>query len=272
MKILAIGDVVGSPGRSLLTQHLDAYRKKNDIDFVVCNGENAAGGSGITGKIYRSLIHNGCDVITCGDHTYRNKEIVSCIDADFFVRPANFSPLATGKGWVMAECNDKKIAVINLIGRVFMQPAENPFICVDALLKEIGDTADIIIVDMHCEATSEKIAMGHHLDGRATAVFGTHTHVQTSDARIFPKGTAHITDVGMTGPRHGVIGRCHEPVLYKFLTEMPAKFDVAKEDLVMEGAIITIDDETNCATDIQAIRVMEADFPAAVTSPPPAED
>lgn len=255
MKILTIGDLVGSPGRSLLTQHLQNYRRHAGIDFVICNGENAAGGSGITGKIYRSLLHNGCDVITCGDHTYRNKEITSCIDADFFIRPANFSPRANGKGWVIAECGDKKVAVINLIGRVFMQPYENPFICVDEILNEIGERADIIIVDMHCEATSEKIAMGYHLDGRVSAVFGTHTHVQTSDARLLPKGTAHITDVGMTGPRNGVIGRRSEAVVYKFLTEMPCKFDVATEDVVLEGALIEIDDATNKTLSIQALRL-----------------
>ncbi len=229
MKLLFIGDIVGSIGRDALQSYLPRLKSKYKPDAVIVNGENAAAGRGITKKIYDDLLFMGVDVITMGNHTWDQKEIFDFIDdADYLIRPANFSEDAPGKGSVTITKNGKQLTVMNLHGRVFLPPHDCPFKKVDEMIEEAQKISPYIFVDFHAEATSEKIAFGWHLDGRASAVVGTHTHVQTADNRILPGGTAYITDVGMTGPYDGVLGMGKENVLYKFKTNLPARFEVPK--------------------------------------------
>jgi len=254
-KTLVLGDIVGRPGREVLERQLPAFIQKEDIHFVVANGENASGGSGITPEVAKKLFACGLDVITTGDHVWKKKEITQLLETEPRVlRPTNYSPLALGKGWTVVESHAGiPVGVINLLGRVFMQPIDCPFRAVDEVLKDLSKKAKVIIVDIHAEATSEKIAMGWYLDGRVSAVVGTHTHVQTADERILPNGTAYITDLGMTGPYKSVLGRDIDKVLKAIITQMPTRFDVAEKDVRMSGAIITIDSSTGKALEIKRL-------------------
>jgi len=254
-RALLIGDIVGKPGRRALAVGLPLLMKDHPIDVIIANGENTAGGSGITPPIFDELRAMGVDVVTLGDHVYRKKEAVPLLtESDRLLRPLNLPDEAAGRGWTVLESQSGfPFAVITLLGRTFMKPAACPFHAVDKALAEIGDRAKLIFVEMHAEATSDKIGMGWHLDGRASAVFGTHTHVQTSDERVLPQGAAYITDLGMTGPHEGILGRRREKVLSAVITGMPTYFDVATGDLRISGALVTADTQTGRASAIQRV-------------------
>jgi metallophosphoesterase (TIGR00282 family) len=256
-RAVVIGDVVAKPGRKALAVALGDLLKARPIDVVIVNAENAAGGSGFTPGIFDELRALGVDCVTLGDHVYRKKEVVPLLaESDRVLRPANLQPEAVGRGYTILESQSGfPFAVVSLLGRTFMKPADCPFHAVDKILAEIGDRAKLIFIDMHAEATSDKIAMGWHLDGRATCVFGTHTHVQTADERVLPGGTAYITDVGMTGPYEGVLGRRKEKVLSALVTGMPTYFDVASGDLRVCGALVTADTATGRATAIERLNI-----------------
>ena len=248
MKVLAIGDLVGECGLKKLSEEIGRIKKENDIDFTIVNGENVAEGMGITKKLFDGIINAGVDVVTMGNHTWGKKEIFSFIDNPKLIRPANLPEGVCGKGFGIYECNNKKIAVINLLGRTDMGIlSENPFVKASKILEEIKDKADIIILDFHAEATAEKIAMGYYLDGKVSVVFGTHTHVQTADEKILSSGTGYITDIGMTGPKESVIGMDIEASLKRFVTTLPEKYRVAEGKAMLNGVIFEIDDE-NCKT------------------------
>ena len=257
LNILCIGDIVGRPGRRIVSEKLKAIVRELDIDCVIANAENAAGGSGLTPQIYEKLLRAGVNLITMGDHTYRKRGIIPTLEtADNIVRPANFSESAAGKGVAFYHTNKGPVvAVIALIGRLFMKPGDCPYSAVDKILPRIAQKADIVVVDFHAEATSEKIAMGYHLDGRASLCFGTHTHVMTADERIMPKGTAYITDIGMTGAHDSVLGRGVESVLKAFRTQMPFPFEIATGDVRMNGVLVTVDSHTGKAEQIKRVRV-----------------
>ncbi len=257
MKVLLVGDIVGKPGRNAFTQIAAQLKNEGRVDFIIANGENAASGRGPTPEIANALLNAGADVITLGDHAWDSREMVAGIDMESrFVRPANFPKSAPGKGFVRVDTPEGPITILQLIGRVFMQPNYDcPFQTADRMLKgELGGDR-VIFVDMHGEASSERMAMGRFLDGRVSAVFGTHTHCQTSDETVFANGTAYITDLGMTGPRDSVLGRDVEPVIRKFLTGVPQKFDVAKGDPALEGAIVDVDMKTGKARSIERLRI-----------------
>jgi 2',3'-cyclic-nucleotide 2'-phosphodiesterase len=260
LNILCIGDIVGRPGRRILSEKLKAFVAEKSIDCVIANAENAAGGSGLTPQIYEKLLKYGINLITLGDHTYRKKEIIPVLENNSnIVRPANLSELAAGKGFATFQTGKGvNITVISLIGRIFMKPAECPYNTIDKLLARLQSNSDIIFVDFHAEATSEKIALAYFLDGRVSCVFGTHTHVPTADERIMPKGTAYITDVGMTGAHNSVIGRSVESVLKSFRTQMPYSYEVATEDVRMDAALVEVDGNTKKADKIERI-VIKAD-------------
>jgi len=248
-----IGDIVGEPGRKALFVALPTLINNYKIDFIVVNGENAAGGFGITGNIASKLYSYGVDCITTGNHVWRNKEVYRIIDSDKrLVRPANYPQGTPGRGWTIIEKNGKKLGVLNLLGRVFMEPLECPFRVARKEISQIKKHTEAIIVDFHGEATSEKMAMGWFLDGQVGAVIGTHTHVQTADDRILPLGTAYITDAGMTGSFNSVIGMKKEPAIKKFITMLPSKFSVADGDLRINGVLVTLNSEGR-ATGIERI-------------------
>src|SRR3990172_11850876 len=255
INILAIGDIVGQPGRKILEKKLRNFIKEQNIDFCIANAENAAGGSGITVDIAKKLFSYDVNAITMGDHVWKRKEIYDSLQSEQrLLRPANYSPLAHGRGYVAIKTKGgHSIGIINLLGRIFMKPADCPFRAADAAVKELSKLTNIIIVDMHAEATSEKIAMGWYLDGRVSAVVGTHTHVQTSDEKILPKGTAYITDVGMVGPRDSILGRNIDCVLKSIVTQVPTRYDIAEKDIRIEGVAITINKETGKAEKIKKI-------------------
>ena len=240
MRILFVGDVFGQPGRDALLGWLPGYRAEHAVDFVIANGENAANGAGITSKIALKLLGGGVDVLTTGNHVWRQKEVFSFLSSDDrIVRPANYPERAPGRGLTVRPAPDgSPVAVINLAGELFMNTGLSPFRIVDALVEEAHRQAETVIVDLHAEATSEKVAMGHYLDGRVTAVLGTHTHVQTSDARVLPGGTAYMTDVGMTGPLDSVIGVRTDIIVRRFLTELPAQFEVGDGPVRLDAALI----------------------------------
>jgi metallophosphoesterase (TIGR00282 family) len=266
LNILCIGDIVGRPGRRIVAEKLRSLIKEHEIDCVIANAENAAGGSGLTPQIYDKLIRSGVNLITLGDHTYRKREIITVLEtADNIVRPANMSERAAGKNFaVYKTAKGPTVAVCALIGRLFMKPADCPYNTADRILPQIQQKADIIIVDFHAEATSEKVAMGYHLDGRVSACFGTHTHIVTADEKIFPRGTAYITDIGMTGPHDSILGRSVENVLKSFRTQMPFPFEIASGDVKMNGVLITVDSNTKKAERIQRICI-KADSEEAAT-------
>jgi metallophosphoesterase (TIGR00282 family) len=244
MRVLFIGDVVGRPGRDCLGAAMPGLRERHSPDLVVVNGENSAGGVGITEKSAAGLFDAGADVITTGNHVYRHREAYGYLDDERrVIRPANYPMGNPGRGHTIVEAAGSRVAVVNLSGALHLRVARSPFPDADALLERIGGECDAIVVDFHAELTSEKVAMGWHLDGRVAAVFGTHTHVPTADARILPGGTAVITDVGMTGSRSGIIGVRREQALEAFITQMPVRFETAGEDLWLNGAAVEIDAE-----------------------------
>lgn len=256
MKILFIGDTVGEPGRRAIEELLPKIIKRDGIDFVIANGENAAGGSGITPSIADQLFECGVDVITSGDHIWKKKEIVEELGSDRRVlRPANYPNGAPGFGYGVFESSSGiNVGVMNIVGRVFMQAVECPFRVAKEIVDKIKDKARVIIVDMHAEATSEKIALGYYLDGTVSGVLGTHTHVQTADEKVLPGGTAFISDAGMTGPFDGVIGRKKEQIIRRFLTQLPTKFEMAEGDIQLHGVILDIDDKTGKANSIKRVQ------------------
>lgn len=254
MKILAVGDLIGNAGIKELRKQLDKIRKEENIDFTIVNGENAAEGMGITQKNLDDILSQKVDVITMGNHTWAKKDIFKFIDHPKLIRPANYPKGVVGKGYGIYTCQNKKIAVINLIGRVDINVlSENPFIIAKELVEKLQKQVDIIIVDFHAEATAEKIAMGYFLDGKATAVFGTHTHVQTADEKILPKGTAYITDLGMTGPKNSVIGMDIEVSFKRFETTLPERYRIATGETMLNGVIFDIDDDTNKVKQVKRI-------------------
>ena len=240
IKILFAGDIVGGIGRRTLLRLLPELRERHAPDFVVVNAENAAGGTGITPKIAEELFAAGIDAITLGNHTYRHREIYPYLDAeDRIVRPANFLRSQPGHGWCVVSRDGVRLGVVSLSGNLYMNAARPAFSEADAALHALKGEVDHVLVDMHAEATSEKIGMGWHLDGRVTAVVGTHTHVPTADARLLPGGTAYITDVGMTGPRGGVIGVKREQALEALITRMPVRFETSDDDPWLNAVLIT---------------------------------
>ncbi|MBQ2835422.1 MAG: TIGR00282 family metallophosphoesterase [Clostridia bacterium] len=254
MRILAVGDLVGESGVRKLKEMLPKIKKEENIDFVITNGENSAGGMGITEKNFRDILDAGTNVITMGNHTWGKKDIFKFIDSPQLLRPANYPRGVVGKGIGIYECKDKKIAVINLIGRVDINIlSENPFIIAKEMVDEIKDKVDIIIMDFHAEATAEKIAMARFLDGKVTAIYGTHTHVQTADEQIFTGGTAYITDIGMTGPKNSVIGMDIEASIKRFETTLPEKYKLAEGECIFNAVIFEIDDKTDKVTEIKRI-------------------
>jgi len=250
INIICIGDIVGRPGREVLAKVLPALRKAHAADLVIANGENAAGGSGILPKQAEEIFAAGVDVITLGDHVWDKPQVHPYLDENpHIIRPANFPDGVPGRGWVVATSKSGvKVGVINLLGRTFMRYNVNcPFRMLDTVLAGLKEQAKVIVLDMHAETTSEKVAMGHYSDGRVSAVFGTHTHIQTADEKILPGGTAYITDLGMSGPYDSVIGQNKEKIIQRFLTSMPHKFEVAEGPAVLHGVIVTIDAGTGKA-------------------------
>jgi len=246
MNILFIGDIIGNSGVKKVVEILPLLKTQKNIDFVIANGENSADGMGITAKIFKDLISCGVNVITMGNHTWGKKEIFNLLDSHNLIRPANYPEGVVGRGYYIYNCNDKKIAVINLIGRVDMGVlSENPFLTAEKIINKIKGKVDIIMVDFHAEATAEKIAMGYFLDGKASAVLGTHTHVQTADEKILENGTAYITDVGMTGPVKSVIGMDVDASIKRFVTTLPERYKVSDDkNVALNGCILKINDET----------------------------
>ena len=258
MRILFIGDIVGNPGRKATTEYLKLLNKSSTTyDYIVANGENAAGGKGITFEIVDQLLASGVSAITTGNHVWDNKDIFDFIDTTpQLIRPANYPTEILGKGVTIVPSVDgsTKLAVINLAGQIFMNRYANPFHALNSILAEVKAETPYVILDFHAEATSEKIAMGWHADGKIGAVIGTHTHVQTADERVLPKGTAYITDVGMTGPHDSVIGSKREQVVESFLTMMPTRFVVAKDNIRLNAVDIELNDSTGLAESIQRIQ------------------
>jgi metallophosphoesterase (TIGR00282 family) len=248
MNILFIGDIVGAPGRRAVAELLPRAVDHFFIDLVVANGENASGGIGITPQVADDLLSQGVDVLTSGNHIWKHKEILSYLEGtDRLLRPANYPPETPGRGFTTVEtAAGEPVAIINLEGRVFMNAIECPFRAMDQFLETLSPEVKVILVDMHAEATSEKQAMGWYLDGRVSAVVGTHTHVQTADERILPGGTGYITDAGMTGPVDSVIGMRREIILERFLTQRPQPFKVATQNLQLQGAVLKIDPDGHC--------------------------
>lgn len=259
MRILFIGDVVGSLGRDTVTTYLPKLKKKYRPQVTIVNGENAAAGRGITGKIYKKFLQDGVDVVTLGNHTWDNRDIFEFIDeAKKMVRPANFPEGTPGQGIVYVKVNQFELAVINLQARSFMVDLDDPFRKAERLIAEAQKRTPLIFVDFHGETTSEKQAMGWFLDGRVSAVVGTHTHVQTNDSRILPQGTAYLSDVGMTGPYDGILGMKREAIIEKFLTALPKRFEVVEEGrAILSACVIDIDDQTGQAKRIEAFQISE---------------
>ena len=256
MKILAVGDIVGKSGVNKFKNEIPKFVENNNIDFVIVNGENAAEGMGLTEKMYRELLNSKANVVTMGNHTWGKMEIFGFIEDNKIIRPANYPNNNPGRGYRTFECKGKKIAVINLIGRVTMGVlSENPFLIAKDIIKKIKSTVDIIVIDMHAEATAEKIALSYYLNGDATVIFGTHTHVQTADERIMPNGTAYITDIGMTGPIESVIGMNIESSVKRFETSLPERYKVAEGESKLDGCVFEIDDLTNKAIKIERINL-----------------
>jgi len=248
MLILAIGDVIGKPGRKALNQLLPSLRRQHGIDLVIVNGENAAGGIGLTLDTAGEMLDAGTDVLTSGNHIWMHREIYPYLDSEMpILRPLNYPPGVPGRGYLVIG----KVAVVNIIGRVFIGDFDCPFRAMDTLLSELEEK--IIIVDFHAEATSEKVAMGRYLDGRVSAVLGTHTHVGTTDTRILPRGTAYVSDIGMTGPLDSVIGDDTEAAIQRFLTSMPHRLSVGRGKTALNGILVKVDDDTGKALSIERI-------------------
>lgn len=257
VKILFIGDIVGSPGRKMLTEYLPQLKEKYKPQLTIVNGENAASGKGITEKIYKQFLSEGVQVVTMGNHTWNKREILDFIDdAPYLIRPANFPTSNPGKGIVYVKINELEVAVINLQGRTFLDANDNPFLKADELITEAKKRTNLIFVDFHAEVTSEKQALAWYLDGRVSAVVGTHTHTQTADERILPEGTAYITDVGMTGPYDSILGVEKETIINRFLTNLPARFEVdTKGRNQLNACLISLDKHTGKAKAIERIMI-----------------
>ena len=272
LTVLFLGDVVGEPGRNAVIARLPELKEQHGVDFIVVNGENAAGGRGITGKITIDLLRAGVSVVTTGDHVWDQKDILSFIGTEpRLLRPVNYPPGAPGSGSIVLETTKGKIGVIDVQCRTFMQPIlENPFRAMDETVAKMREETANIIVDVHGETTSEKIAMGRFLDGKVSAVIGTHTHVQTADEQILPGGTAFLCDAGMCGPVNSILGRAIEPIMNRFVSNMPASFPVAAGEVRLHGALIEIDEKSGCAA-----RIMRIDEPGPTqpaTEPEPKID
>lgn len=255
LRVLALGDLIGTPGRALVQRLLRPLRKQYSVDLVIANGENSAGGRGITVATAEDMISAGVDVITTGNHVWRGKDIVEALTGRLpIVRPLNFPGKPPGQGWLTVPVGDTRVTVVNALGRAFLEPLDDPFAALDRLLAAPPASLGAVIVDFHAEATSEKRALGWYLDGRVAAVLGTHTHVPTADAQILPKGTAYVTDLGMCGPRHSVIGMAVGPSVERFVTGRPTRYEVADggpQDL--HGVLIDIDRSTRRAIGIRRI-------------------
>lgn len=273
MRLLLIGDIVGKPGRKIVQRALRGLIAREGLDFVVANGENSAAGSGITPDIYRELVEAGVDCVTLGDHIYKRREIFSVLaERPNIVKPANYPPRAPGRTFAVVRARDgSQVAVVSLLGRVFMRPVDCPWSAVDRVLAELPPDVKTIVVDFHAEATSDKQLMGRYLDGRVSAVLGTHTHVATADEEVLPGGTAFQCDVGMTGPHRSILGREIARVLETTLTFNPTQFDVAADDVRLCGTIVDVDAATGRATAIRRVRIdqAEADRLAETQRPPP---
>ncbi|MCX6375182.1 MAG: TIGR00282 family metallophosphoesterase [Armatimonadetes bacterium] len=256
MRILFVGDIVGRPGKQAAAQLLPGLREEFAPDFVIANGENAAGGMGITKDTGAEIFKAGIDAVTLGNHVWAKKECYSYLDDEpRIVRPANYPSGVPGRGWaVFATEQGESIGVVNVCGRIFMDHLDNPFTVTDRIIETLAPDTDVILVDFHAEATSEKVAFGWYVSGRVAAVIGTHTHVQTADERILPGGTAYITDVGMTGPVDSVIGVKKDLIISRFLTQMPNKFEIAEGDTMLSAAVIDVDSEIGKATRIERIQ------------------
>ena len=256
MRVLAVGDLVGESGVRKLKEILPKLRQEAKIDFVIVNAENSAGGMGITTAIFNDLKRLNVNAITMGNHTWGKKDIFTFIDDDLINRPANYSRGVVGKGYHIYNQNGKNICVVNLIGRTDMGvQSDNPFSKMEDILNEVKGKADIIIVDFHAEATAEKIAMKHFLDGKVTAIFGTHTHVQTADEEVTAKGTAYITDIGMTGPKNSVIGMDVDASVKRFVTSLPERYKLAEGNCILNGCIIEINDENCRAISVERVNI-----------------
>lgn len=269
IRILFVGDIFGKPGREIARRAIPALVERESLDFVVANVENSAAGFGVTGDIADTILGYGVDAMTSGNHIWDKKEVLDYIDGQpKLLRPANFRPGAPGRGsYVGRTRTGEPIGVINLMGRIFMQPLDDPFAIALKEIEALRAKARVIIVDFHAEATSEKVAMGWHLDGRATAVLGTHTHVQTADERILPKGTAYLTDAGMTGPHDSIIGVTTEAALARFITGMPAKFEAASGPGRLNAVIISADQATGRATAIERLNLSAEQVDALAAQP-----
>jgi metallophosphoesterase (TIGR00282 family) len=261
VRIMLIGDIVGKPGRQIVVRALKGLVQERSLDLVVANAENAAGGSGLTPANYQELIAAGVNCITLGDHIYKRKEIASVLaEKQNIVKPANFPPDAPGRTWAVVKArNGVSVGVISLLGRVFMRPVDCPWQAVDRVLAELPAEVKVVLVDFHAEATSDKQLMGRYLDGRVTAVLGTHTHVTTADEQILPRGTAFQCDVGMTGPFESILGRRIGPVMETTLTFNPTHFDVADKDIRLCGTIVELDAQTGRASGIERVSIREAE-------------
>lgn len=269
MRILIIGDIVGRPGKHACSVFVPRYIREKQVDFVVANAENAAAGSGLTPAMFSKLLHQGIDVCTMGDHIYKRLEIVQALESsERIVKPANLPPESAGREFTIVQSRGGvPVAVISLLGRTYMNmKSDCPYHAVDRVLEKISSEVKIIIVDMHAETTSEKVALGWYLDGRVTAVVGTHTHIPTADERILPRGTAYITDLGMTGPYDSVLGRDRDNVIRVLVSGMPYPYDVARENVHLSGVLVEVDSTTGQATRIE--RVWEKDIEAAADRGP----
>ena len=257
LTILFSGDVVGEPGRRDIQKLLPELRKLYKANLCIVNGENAAGGSGLTPKIFNDIREAGADVVTSGDHVWDNKEILSIMGAETrLLRAANYPSRVIGFGSVIVETSSGgKVAVLNLMGRTFMKDLDCPFRAAEEAVEKLRKETPVIFVDIHAETTSEKIAIGRFLDGKVSAVVGTHTHVQTADEQIFPGGTAFLCDAGMTGPHESILGREIEPIIQRFLTQVPQRFDVAKKGIRLNGALVQVDAQTGRALSIERVSV-----------------
>ena len=256
MNILMVGDVFGEPGRAALGKLLPRLRQEHAIDLAVVNVENAAGGFGVTPSMAKQFLEQGADVMTSGNHIWDKKEIIEYITREnLLLRPANFPSGTPGSGFITVKAGPHRVAVLNMMGRVFMTPIDCPFRKADELLPELRRDTPVILVDFHCEATSESQAMGWYLDGRVSAVVGTHRHVQTADERVLPQGTAYITDLGMTGPTEGVIGVNRDMIIQRFLSQMPVRFEPATGPAALHGVVIVVDPDTGRASDIRRLRI-----------------
>ena len=256
MKILAVGDIIGSAGIKKLKNTLPKIRERENIDFIIVNGENSAEGMGITERNFNDIIEENVDVVTMGNHTWGKKDIFKFIDHPKLIRPANYPKGVVGKGYNIYKCKNKKIAVINLIGRVDINVlSENPFVLAKELVEKLQRETDIIIIDFHAEATAEKIALGYFLDGKVTAIYGTHTHVQTADETILEKGTGYITDIGMTGPKKSVIGMDVDASVKRFETTLPERYKIAVGECIFNGVIFDIEDNTNKVKENKRINI-----------------